>query len=709
MDRRKSIFYAFAVYMQIFNYRRYTMRQLPLIIALLSLSPFQSVPAQSLRAYERAGDSAFEKKDYGAAVQHYADVLRRREDDLSLWWKYGESARLYNSYPEAERSYKKIAESQKQRHRHPLVDYRLAEVKKSQGDYETAIAYFEKFLAEKPKTEPVYFEKAKTEIEVCHQAQTIAATPIQVDIKHLGKEINSPWYDFAPSIKGDTLFYSSYRFDKKSDKGNNKRKLSKVMIASKGGHGREPGRGFPTTDTAHIAHTAFSPDGHYVFFTICKDLNVNDKRCELWMTVIDRRNRWLPPVKLPEPVNLPGYTTTQPNIGYDAEAQGPVLWFVSDRPGGKGKLDLWRMPLDTNFFCECMLPLPGKKTASLPDFEQPVNLADLNTPENEASPFFYAPEQKLYFSSDGLPGLGGYDIFYTKKDGATFEPAQNAGAGLNTSYNDLYFVLKKDGLSGYFSSNRPGSMYLDEKNKACCNDLYSFSLPKPTPPAPDPAPPADTIEGSGVAQKTAILDKPADIQPIVVTPKLEDFKGVPLYFDNDEPEKRTRKTTTLLTYDETIQAYLERQAEYRDRFAGGLKDQQADAAEQQVDDFFENEVRIGGEKLNQLCEFMLPRLKSGEKLEVVVKGYTSPRAQSDYNLSLAKRRIASVRNAFEQYSNGVFQTFLRSGQLKISELSFGETTAHTGVSDKLHDERNSIYHPDAARERRVEIVEVLKH
>ena len=58
------------------------MRLLSLIFTLLSLLLVDTLNAQSLRAYERAGDSAFEKKDYGAAVQYYGDVLRRHEGDL---------------------------------------------------------------------------------------------------------------------------------------------------------------------------------------------------------------------------------------------------------------------------------------------------------------------------------------------------------------------------------------------------------------------------------------------------------------------------------------------------------------------------------------------------------------------------------------------------------------------------------------------------
>jgi hypothetical protein len=68
-----------------------------------------------------------------------------------------------------------------------------------------------------------------------------------------------------------------------------------------------------------------------------------------------------------------------------------------------------------------------------------------------------------------------------------------------------------------------------------------------------------------------------------------------------------------------------------------------------------------------------------------------------------------VRNHFEEYAGGVLKSYLQNGQLKVSEASFGETTARSGISDDLRDERNSIYHPDAARERRVEIVEIREN
>lgn len=687
------------------------MRDLFCLIATLFLLPASDVSGQSIKAYERAGDEAFRNKNFGAALQYYSNVLKRRQEDLSLLWKHGESARMYQAFREAEQSYLRVAASPKGKEKFPLVDYRLAEVKKQTGDYEEAIRYFERFLAERPKkSDPVFFDKAQYEIESCFLAKALTSAPDGLEIKHLGKEINSAWNEFAPTPMGDTLFFASDRFERKGEKGKKKNsKLNKVMICAKGGRSREPGRGFPSTDTAHIAHTAFSPDGHYVFFTICQDVNVYDKRCELWLTVIDRRNRWLPPMRLPAPINLPGYTTTQPNIGYDAALEAPVLWFASDRPGGKGKLDLWYVPLDTNFFCSCNLPLPGKKFTYVPEFDTPVNAAELNTPENEVSPFFFAPTQKLFFSSDGLPGLGGYDIFSAEKSGNSFSAAQNAGAGLNSSYNDLYFTLKPDGKNGYLSSNRPGSLYLDDKKKVPCHDIFSFKLPVPEAPPLAHSPNNDPVSSSHTNTKTPAPTPPTIGQLPPAQPlRLEDFSGLPLYFDNDEPDKRTRRTTTKLNYEETVEKYLKRQGEYKNKFVGNTQGEKAEKAEQAVDDFFDFEVRHGAERLNQMCEVLLAHLEKGEQIEVLIKGFTSPRAESSYNLNLGKRRVSSVRNFFAAWSEGLLQPYLKKGSLSLQEVSFGETAARAHVSDELSDERNSIYNPEAARERRVEIVELRK-
>lgn len=91
-----------------------------------------------------------------------------------------------------------------------------------------------------------------------------------------------------------------------------------------------------------------------------------------------------------------------------------------------------------------------------------------------------------------------------------------------------------------------------------------------------------------------------------------------------------------------------------------------------------------------------------------MKGFASPRAKSDYNQHLSSRRVYSVRNEFDRYSNKVFHDYIVNRNFKIKEIPFGESLSSNDVSDKLEDTRNSIYSLKAAYERRVEILEILK-
>jgi len=675
-----------------------------LFLILFMGATLPGASGQSRRAYLQAGDEAFEQKNYGVALQHYTVALERKPDDATVMWKYAESARLIHSYSLAEKMYRRLEETEDKKRKNPLVAYRLGEVVRSQGRYEEASAHFERFLAGQPGSD--FSDQAQANVAACRWALQQAGGAVEVT--NAGKGINSPFSDFAPFIAGDTLFFSSYRFDKRAAKGQPKTKLTKVMFSVNEGRAREATRGFPSIDSAHVAHTAFFAEDHFLFLTLCKNLNASDIRCELWLAVQDIRKRWGPPVRLPEPINLPGYTTTHPSVSYDSLTEQMNLWFASDRPGGKGGLDLWVMPLDTNWFCPCSVPVDSRKPLRMPEFEDaPVNLDLLNTSGNDATPFFHEATRSLYFSSDGREGFGGYDIYRSNMTDATLGVPENAGPGLNSSYNDLYFTLRPDGKRGYLSSNRTGSQYLDEANQACCNDIFSVRFPEPPkdiPPTSDAKTPPEPMRP--IERPMIPVEQLQPKMPEAPPPVLADFVGLPLFFDNDEPDKRTQRTRTNKNYVETVQAYLERQAEYRDRFSTGLTGPARDAAEMLIDSFFDTEVRRGYERLDQLCELLLVRLKTDEPVEVIIKGFTSPRAESTYNLSLGKRRISSVRNYFDVYGDGVLGPYIKSGLLKVSEASFGETTARSGISDDLRDERNSVYHPDAARERRVEIVEI---
>jgi tetratricopeptide (TPR) repeat protein len=628
--------------------------------------------AQSAKAYEKAGDKAFAAKDYYAAFVHFRDAMNLKPEDAGLWFKYAEVTRQFNAYEEAEEYYTKVWRSQESA-AFPLATFWLGQVKKSLGKYDEAIEVFGEFL--KNTGGDNYFANwATEELKSCRWAVNLEPPQDQlIRIEHLDKKINTAYSEFGAVTRGDELFYSSFRFDFPEDNHLPERKLTKILYSINQAKGRTMPRGF-NEDKKHTAHTAFSMDYERVYFTLCEYVTASDIRCEIYYRDKDKRGRWeKKAVKLPEIVNKKGYTTTHPAIGFDSVAQKEVLFFASDRNSGKGKLDIWYCELDKNKFLE------------------PKNLEAVNTPENDISPFFHTASQTLYFSSDGRqPSLGGYDVFAVKRD-QDWAEIGNAGKPVNTSYHDLYYFLEETGNYAYLSSNRPGSFYLDASNKACCYDIYQVIYNEI---------PADT---SGIEIPPIVNEEPE--KPFIPT-TLEDFLPLALYFDNDEPDKRTTRTTTKKSYETTYFKYYDRKSDYIEQYSKPLQEEAADEAALEIGDFFENEVKKGYDFLQLFSEILLKRLENGERVEIVIKGYTSPRAKSDYNDRLAQRRISSLRNHFDTYRGGIFESYLKHGKLVISEAPFGETQASGAVSDDLTDERNSIYSVGAARKRRVEIVEV---
>ena len=130
-----------------------------------------------------------------------------------------------------------------------------------------------------------------------------------------------------------------------------------------------------------------------------------------------------------------------------------------------------------------------------------------------------------------------------------------------------------------------------------------------------------------------------------------------------------------------------------------------DVQQKVMETFFDLEVKAGNEKFQKFLSVLESDLKDGKKYEIFLKGYASPLANNHYNLHLGQRRIQSVKNEFNKFNNGALKKYIKSGKLIISQKSFGEDTAPKGISDNSKDPK-SIYHINASRERRVEIVEI---
>jgi hypothetical protein len=185
----------------------------------------------------------------------------------------------------------------------------------------------------------------------------------------------------------------------------------------------------------------FSPDGTTFYFTRAvsnKELKIKSQipfyKFQLFTLNMSTMNNVQPEIKKFR-YNMPDYNFMHPCLSKD----GKKLFFVSDMKGSVGGKDI--------FMCEWTNGGWGT----------PVNVGlQVNSPGNEVFPNT-AEDGTLYFASDHRPGLGGLDIFSAKPSatkGRIFEESENAGAHVNSRFDDFGIFVLKDGSKGYLSSNR---------------------------------------------------------------------------------------------------------------------------------------------------------------------------------------------------------------------------------------------------------------
>jgi len=206
---------------------------------------------------------------------------------------------------------------------------------------------------------------------------------------------------------------------------------------------------FPFNKHDNEGGATITIDNKQLFYTLCKyTKDIKYYNCDICYSE-NINGTWTLIEGIGENVNRNNSWESQPSITSD----GKTLYFVSDRDGGYGGYDIY---------------ITNKDSAGV--WSVPENLGSvINSPGNEKSPFIHTDSQTLYFSSDGLMGLGGYDIFFAKlnDDGSWNEP-MNIGYPINSYEDDVGFFVSTDGHYGYFASNK-----FDGFGGW---DLYSFDL-----------------------------------------------------------------------------------------------------------------------------------------------------------------------------------------------------------------------------------------
>lgn len=226
-----------------------------------------------------------------------------------------------------------------------------------------------------------------------------------------------------------------------------------------------------TGDTAYITVTTRESKSKIPTDHNTGDEHIYTRRLEL-IRAIKQGDKWGSLTRFP-------YNNVRYSIGHAALSKnGQLIYFTSDMPGGLGGTDIW--------YCEKMLNGTWGK---------PVNCgSNINTPADEAFPAI-GGDDKLYYSSRGLPGMGGLDIFSAKGARADWGKPINLKYPVNTTSDDFCFTTR-DGLSGYLASNRQGGTGDD--------DIYSFINTSKVPPQQP-------------LQNNIIVAKPTIIAPPIIS------------------------------------------------------------------------------------------------------------------------------------------------------------------------------------------------
>lgn len=402
---------------------------------------------------------------YFNAINYYQNVYENENKNAYVVDRIASAEYLLRDYKEAEKWYKILLDIKSESY--PLAGYYYALMMKYNGKYsdaKNAFMAFEKTI--KGPQASLYKKLAKNQQAGCDLAIQMLANPIKVKVKHLDSKVNAPYTELSPMPIGeDLLLYASLKSDTiiilddmKKNQSFTQFYASKKTDDSTFQKG-EIYKGMPiNADDIHNGNGTFSSDKQRFYFTRCKADAGMKIRCDIYMTELGKTGKWSTPVKLPKEVNDPDSTNTQPTIG--TSKQGEVLYFTSNRPQGQGGMDIW--------YCT------RNKDGS---FSMATNLGKkINTPGNEITPYYDVKNSTLYFSSDGQIGMGGFDIFSAKGGLKKWETANNAGYPINSSCDDMYYVLDDNKYSGYFVSNRPGTISV--KSETCCDDIYRFEYPR---------------------------------------------------------------------------------------------------------------------------------------------------------------------------------------------------------------------------------------
>lgn len=436
-----------------------------ILALLISLDTSAQVPVHyeypKARLLKQYAADAEKCGDIYSAIAFLEKYIAEKKKDADVCYKLAHLHYQSRNYIKAQEYFWYAYEQDKQKYNSAL--YYFALMLKMNGEYKMASYFFERFKKEYAgKDAKKYNKLIRKEQQGILWAQSNRPDK-EVSVAHLGSNINNPHIDFAPvMLNSNTLMYSSLRMeemlycDEQNKNAANRRFYVSHKTATGWSEGQLMNEAFNDQDF-NSGNAALSADGLRLYFTRFvqnwKGQTIGEiYRSDYFM------GEWTRPLKLCPAVNDGFYTATQPTVATDPETGAEVLYFVSNRPGGRGSNDIWYAVFDNR-----------RKR-----FKQARNAGRINTAYDECTPFYDNHTATLYFSSDGHPGLGGLDVFSANGMYKQWTGITNLNEPVNSPVDDLYYTIDSENNKGFFVSNRQGGLALI--HETCCDDIYEFKV-----------------------------------------------------------------------------------------------------------------------------------------------------------------------------------------------------------------------------------------
>ena len=422
-----------------------------LLVSCFVLSAQQAPSKKSVKLLEKA-KTAFMSRDFDKASQFLDKIF---SEDQSYADAHIMQAEIYTVTLQPEKAAfhynKAIGLKPKPA---PMLYFNAASEELNSAQYEQALKNFNLFIEKGGHWD----EELVRGIEVCRFAIEAVKNPMTFNPINMGPNINSEWDEYLAALTADEMeFIFTVRLPR------SKKTISFLDFTEEDFYASRKENGvwqprYPLPAPINTGYNegaqAISPDGRYLFYTMC-DADQGYGGCDLyWSKRIG--DRWSRPRNMGSVVNSIHWDS-QPSIGPD----GKTIYFASKRPGGYGGVDLWK----TEIIEEGV-------------FSEPVNLgATINTRKDDTAPFIHPDGRTLYFASAGRPGMGGRDLYYAVLlDDNTWSEPVNLGYPINTQNDEINILISASGTTAYFSSDKPGGYG--------GMDLYYFTLDEQLRPTP---------------------------------------------------------------------------------------------------------------------------------------------------------------------------------------------------------------------------------